>query len=259
MALIDITFASASLKRWVDATVIVPLEAAGDPNAVKPEKFPTLYLLHGFSGNHKDWLSYSKIRTYAEEHNLAVVMPSGENCFYVDDESSDIRYGAFVKELVEFTRKLFPLSDDRNNTFIGGLSMGGFGALRNGLYYSPLFSKVVALSGAYILDNIAGQNEDYRDAMASYGYYARVFGDLHKLKGSDKDPAACAVRAVENGSAPEVFMACGSEDFLIKENRNMYASLQDSGIKAEFHEAPGIHNWVFWDSWIEPAIAWLLK
>lgn len=259
MAVMEISFASASLKRWVDVTAIVPLEAAGVPDMGKPEKFPALYLLHGFSGNHKDWLTYSKIRTYAEKNNLAVIMPSGENCFYVDDEQADIRYGEFIKELVLFTRKMFPLSDKREETFIGGLSMGGFGALRNGLYYNELFGKIISLSGAYILDDIAGKDEDFQDAVASYGYYARVFGDLDKVKESDKNPVVCAVDAVESGCVPEVFMACGTEDFLNKANRKMCADLEDVGVKAEYYEGPGGHEWIFWDTWMEKAVKWLFK
>lgn len=91
MALIEMTFAADTLQRWTDVTVILPVENAGVPNVVKPEVFPTLYLLHGFSGNSKDWLTYSNIRLWAEQYNMAVVMPSGENGFYVDNNGAEIR------------------------------------------------------------------------------------------------------------------------------------------------------------------------
>lgn len=78
-------------------------------------------------------------------------MPSGENRFYLDDEKSGELYGEFIgKELVEFTRKLFPLSDKREDTFIAGLSMGGYGAIRNGLKYAENFGCVIGLSAALV-------------------------------------------------------------------------------------------------------------
>lgn len=81
--------------------------------------------------------------------NLAVVMPAGENAFYVDQPSIGAMHGQFIgEELVEITRKMFPLSRKREDTFIGGLSMGGFGALRNGLKYHDTFGAVICLSGA---------------------------------------------------------------------------------------------------------------
>ena len=123
MALIEMNFAANTRKRWTDVVAIIPLEDAGIPNCVKPEKFPTLYLLHGFGGNAMDWLTYSNIRLFAEQHQLAVIMPSGENGSYLDNEEEEIFNGAFIEELVQFTRKMFPLSPRREDTYIGGLSM----------------------------------------------------------------------------------------------------------------------------------------
>ena len=95
----------------------------------------------------------TRIQAWAEANDLAVIMPSGENRFYLDDEKSGELYGEFIgKELVEFTRKLFPLSDKREDTFIAGLSMGGYGAIRNGLKYAENFGCVIGLSAALVHD-----------------------------------------------------------------------------------------------------------
>lgn len=258
MAIMHVTFASQSLKRWTDFTVIVPLEKGPEQTRETPERFPTLYLLHGYTGNCFDWCTGSNIRAYAEKNKIAVVMPSGENSFYLDDEKADIRYAGFLAELVEFTRKMFPLSETREETFIGGLSMGGFGALRNGFYYSELFGKVIGLSGAYIQDELADMKEE-GNGVAPRGYYERVFGDLKTAAGSDKNPLVCAQQAVKKGTAPKVFMACGTEDFLISQNRAMQERLKQAGVSVDYFEGSGVHDWQFWNAWIEKAIDWLIS
>lgn len=81
----------------------------------KPYK--TLYLLHGIFGNYSDWVCGTRIQRYAEEHDLAVVMPSGDNAFYVDQPAGGNFYGEFVgRELVELTRRIFPLSHEREDS-----------------------------------------------------------------------------------------------------------------------------------------------
>lgn len=151
MALLQMQLFSRSLMRTVPVTVVLPADKMTDFNApLLPEKkYPTLYLLHGIFGSSLDWLSGTRIERYATEHDLCVVMPSGDNSFYVDRPGANQNYGMFVgQELVELTRRMLPLSRERKDTFIGGLSMGGFGALRNGLKYSDTFSAIIALSAA---------------------------------------------------------------------------------------------------------------
>lgn len=259
MALIEMTFAADTLKRWTEATVILPVESAGMEGIEKPKYFPTLYLLHGFSGNRNDWLTYSNIRLLAEQRNLAVVMPSGENGFYTDVGEMETENGAFIQELVEFTRKVYPLSKEREQTFIGGLSMGGFGALRNGMIYHNIFGKIFSLSGAFIIDDVAGKKEGFSDGMAGYAYYHRVFGNLDTLEHSLNNPLVCAGKAIDAQEIPEVFMACGTEDFVIEKNRNMKKALCGLGIEPTYYEGPGAHDWLFWNTWLEKALNWMME
>lgn len=261
MAVFRVTFAADSLFRNASLNVILPIEAPPIPGLPpKPEKFKTLYLLHGFSGNHDDWLDYSQIREIAEQNNLAIVMPSAENSWYIDTGVMGAQYMSYIaKDIVEFTRKTFPLSDKREDTFIGGLSMGGFGALRIGSLYHEVFSKIFTLSGAFIVDNIADRTPGYRDEIADYDYYVRCFGDLSKIRGTEKDPIWCVEQAVAAGNMPELYMAIGRNDFLIKENRAMKKALTKRGVKFSYTETKGIHDWVFWRSAIGPAVNWLLE
>ncbi|MBQ1641096.1 MAG: acetylesterase, partial [Lachnospiraceae bacterium] len=144
MALIQVNYLSKALFRTVPLNVILPVDrfdADTDRYLNGPErKYKTLYLLHGLLGNYTDWVSQTRIQKWAEEKNLAVVMPSGDNAFYFNSRTPWNDYGTFIgQELVEITRRMFPLSDKREDTYIAGLSMGGFGALRNGIVYSDTF------------------------------------------------------------------------------------------------------------------------
>ena len=133
-------FHFGSLKRTITINAILPTDKFVRPGTPKPEKkpFKTLYLLHGIFGNYTDWVAGTRIQRWAQDNDLAVIMPSGENGFYVDHPGrGDQLYGEFIgQELVQFTRDLFHLSDKREDTYIAGLSMGGYGALRNGLKYA---------------------------------------------------------------------------------------------------------------------------
>ena len=60
MALMQMEFKSKTLKRTVSMNVILPIERFRGP-------YPTLYLLHGLTDNYNGWLSYSRIRLWAED------------------------------------------------------------------------------------------------------------------------------------------------------------------------------------------------
>jgi S-formylglutathione hydrolase FrmB len=191
----------------------------------------------------------------ADWYNLAVIMPSGENSFYTDSGMKGEMYSTFIsKELVEFTRKLFPLSHTREDTLIGGFSMGGYGAFINGINHSETFGSVIALSSAFILDRIKGLKKGESDRLESYDYYCSVFGEISKFEGSDLDPEAAAEKLKKSGRpVPKIYLACGTEDLLIDSNRAMRDSLTRFGYDFSYEEGPGEHNWKFWDCYIERA------
>lgn len=263
MAIIDVNFFSNTLMRQVTYKAIVPTDKPVMPGE-KPEElkpFKTLYLLHGIMGNYNDWVTHTRVTKLAAEKGVAVVMPSGDNSFYVDQQSACNNYGEYIgRELVEETRKLFPLSHKREDTFIGGLSMGGYGAVRNGLKYYNTFGAVVGLSSAFILDHAVNSTEESHWPFGRRSYYEHVFGDISKLIGSDKDPKALVKRIKEDkGSFPRIYLACGTEDFLIESNRQFRDFLVSEGVEHTYVESKGVHDWKFWDEYIEKALDWLVK
>ncbi|MGZ7441125.1 alpha/beta hydrolase [Paenibacillus sp. TH7-28] len=262
MAMLNIQFFSKCMRREVSLSALVPLGCPPLGQSAEEEIRPlkALYLLHGYSGNHTDWIVFSRIRELSDKYKIAVFMPSGENHFYLDDEDKGQLYGEFLgNELVEFTRSMFPLSRNREDTLIGGLSMGGYGAIRNGLKYAGRFGRVIALSSALIPYKIAGLAPGFKDAIADYNYYTSVFGDLDRLQGSDKDPEALVKQLKETGaSIPGIYMACGSQDFLLDVNRRFHDYLNQKDIPHLYVESAGAHDWNFWNKYIGPAIEWAI-
>ena len=285
MALISVDYFSSSLMRTTTLEIILPVDDqgaayatdsvmrhAGDsledemraweqsPYPPKKAPFKTLFLLHGISGNHADWISETRIRSWAENHGIAVVMPSGYNAFYLDQPEVHNYYGRFVgQELVEVARRMFPLSTRREDTFIGGISMGAYGALRNGLKYCETFGSIVALSSAMIIDSFDQVISSDGLFFLSRDFLEHTFGDLSHVRDSDKDPARLAADLVYcDRPRPRIFMTCGNQDPLAEANRMLAGRMRDTGLDVTYHEMNGGHDWDFWNAALPEALNWLL-
>lgn len=260
MALIQVNFFSKSLMRTVPMNVILPVDKLAPPGAPVREKslYKTLYLLHGVFGNYTDWVTGTNLLRWAEENDLAVVMPSGDNMFYVDQPEAHNFYGEFIgKELVEITRKMFPLSQQREDTFIAGLSMGGYGAIRNGLKYHDVYGYIAGLSPALIIDDMDKRTDD-TFFLSSRSYAQSCFGDLSKLMGSDKNPKWLVTKLIsEKADIPQIYLACGQQDMLLSNTTQFRDFLISLGIKVTYEEGPGGHDWDFWNKYIRRVLEWL--
>lgn len=252
MALIQVNYLSKALFRTVPLNVILPVDrfdADTDRYLNGPErKYKTLYLLHGLLGNYTDWVSQTRIQKWAEEKNLAVVMPSGDNAFYFNSRTPWNDYGTFIgQELVEITRRMFPLSDKREDTYIAGLSMGGFGALRNGIVYSDTFGYVAGLSAAvHIFEDTSEE--------ANIG----LFDNIEEASKTDKNPWVAVEDMLAAGrSVPYIYMACGTQDDLMPANIAFRDYLESKGIKVTWDEDDYGHDWDFWDSQLKKVLDWL--
>jgi S-formylglutathione hydrolase FrmB len=260
MASIQATFFAKSMKRQVTFNAFIPKEKMDIPGfPAPPEPMKTIILLHGFSGIGTDWAYGTRVQELSMRHNIAVLLPSGENSFYLDDVEKGEFFGEYVgRELIEFARSLFGLSSRREDTYIGGFSMGGYGAIRNGLKYHENFGGIVALSSALIVKDISKIQPGYSNSIADYAYYRRVFGEPGLLIGSDKDPETLVESLRESGGTPPgIFMACGTDDFLIAENRDLHDFFVRKNIEHTYLEGPGAHTYAFWDTYIEKAFMWM--
>lgn len=264
MALLEINYFSNALKKITPFQMILPNDLQPimyENNENYKREIKTLYLLHGFSGASTDWMLGSMAQELAIKYNLCIVMPSGDNSFYLDGKETGRAYATFVgEELVQYIASTFHLSAKKEDVFIGGLSMGGFGAIHTGYQFPSTFGKMFGLSSALIIYNIMNREPGFFDVIANYDYYRLVFGDLKQLENSENNPEYLLKKRIKEGvDVPPLFMACGTEDFLLENNRNFCKFLSAVGANFIYEESEGIHDWVFWNKYLEPAIQWLLS
>ena len=132
-AYVHCNFHSCILRMQVDVSILLPeKERMEDVEQGKKgetfgknKKYQTLYLLHGFTGDHLTYLRTSKIERYADEHQIMVVMPSVYNSAYTDMKYGLDYFSYLTEELTDFVERNFPAATKRENRFIAGMSMGG--------------------------------------------------------------------------------------------------------------------------------------
>ena len=225
------------------------------PQRLAAGKAKTLYLLHGMSDDEGTWMRRTSIERYAEEKGLAVVMPDGGLGWYTDMYRGLAWFKFISGELPALCRRFFPiLSDKREDTYIGGNSMGGYGALKCALRAPRTFSKVISLSGALDAADTAINNT----VPATRRYWEDVFGPAEDVSGSENDLFAAATALTDPALRPRIYMWCGTEDFLYGQNIRMRDHLRALGYDLTYEESPGDHQWKYWDKKIADALDWLL-
>ena len=257
MALIQVNYLSRALFRTVPLNVILPADKinymTGEYLDSNGQKFKTLYLLHGLLGNYTDWVAGTRIQRWAEERNLAVVMPSGDNSFYFNGRMPMDDYETFIgKELPEVTRRMFPLSDKREDTFIAGLSMGGYGAFRNGIVFSDTFGYVGEFSGAMHLFEKKEADKGVSE------FDKKLFEDTEAAGKTNLNPRVAFDEMLAEGRpVPKFYMSCGTLDPLYQANVDMRDFVKSKGVDVTWDEEERAHDWDFWDSQILKYLNWL--
>ena len=244
MPLLHANFFSESLGVCVSADVILPLSRK--PLA-RQTKHPTLYLLHGLSDDHTIWQRRTSIERYVEDYDLAVVMPAVNRSFYTD-MASGYAYGTYVGEELPFVmRAMFNLSEAREDNFVAGLSMGGYGAFKLALEHPERFAYAASLSGALDMADVGEQQ-----APDNEKEWRLIFGDLKKMRGSANDVLALARAAAgSKGPLPRLYQYCGTEDFLYRPNLKFRDLARELKLDLTFEEGPGGHTWKYWDEKIQ--------
>ncbi|MBO5623876.1 MAG: acetylesterase [Butyrivibrio sp.] len=237
---------------------IPPMLMGDNENYKRPMK--TLYLLHGFSGNESDWEYNGVAEDIAAMYNMAVIMITAGNNFYLDRAATGCQYQTFAgEEVVQYTRKLFGLSEKKEDTLIGGLSMGGFGAIHTALAYPETFGAAIALSPALVIHEIEGIKPGVSGLLANYEYYREVFGNLDKVADSDANPEVLYNKLKDAGKdIPPIYMAIGTEDTLYPHNQIFRKFLEEKGAEFKYEEGPGIHDWKFWNEYVFKGLNWAL-
>jgi putative tributyrin esterase len=246
MALIRCDFYSEALEMGTSMTVILPGGDAVDPP-------PVLYLLHGLTDDHTAWTRFSSVERYAEELGLAVVMPSAGRSFYAN-EAYGLRFWDFLSaELPERVGQFFRVSPHREDTYVAGLSMGGYGAMKWALREPERFAAAATLSGALDLAYITGH--DPRPHVRPL--VERVFAD-RTVAGGDED-LMHLIRIADPASLPRLMLRCGAEDHLVAQSRRFVAACATAGVDLEAAFEPGEHTWAYWERQLPGMLAWLLK
>lgn len=253
MALIQCDFFSEALGMCSSIYVILPQKTTGQIGMAGKSfegKHPTLYLLHGQSDDHTIWLRRTSIERYVADMGLAVVMPNVHRSFYTDMVRG-YKYWTYVtEELPAIARSFFPLSDKREDNFVAGLSMGGYGAMKIGLSHPDRYAAAASLSGA--LDMSGRLGEHYSNEMEN------VFGPAESFKGSPNDLMYLAEKlASSDAPRPKLYQCCGTEDFLYANNIKFRDHLRSLGLELTYEEEPGTHEWGYWDKKIQNILRWL--
>lgn len=262
MAIVKVNFFSESLMRTVNFLAIVPIDKRSvDGNVVRPKgkPFKTLYLLHGVFGSEYDWITSTRIKQWAQDRNLVVVMPAGENKFYNDHPAASDNFAKFIgEELVDFTRRMFCLSEKREDTYIAGLSMGGYGAFVTGLRYPETFGYMGCFSSALLLEDYP-EDDSATNLIRKRCFYEEVLGKEEEVRGSSNDYFALAARLRKSQKQlPKLYMACGLRDhILLDANRGYRDYLRGLGWAFDYFEDEGGHDWGFWDKHIYRFLEWL--
>jgi S-formylglutathione hydrolase FrmB len=217
--------------------------------------FPVLYLLHGLSDDASTWLRRSRIEVYVKDLPLVVVMPDGYRGFYTDNAEGPAYARHVGEELSALIERTFPVIAARSARAIGGLSMGGYGALRLGLGYAERYCSIHSHSGALGWDAKGGLKAMAKRREWSPEFVAeltRVFG--RSPAGGPNDLVALAKKAKRARRLPAIALDCGTEDYLLADNRAFVARLREAGIPFEYREHPGAHDWDYWDLHVRAAL-----
>ncbi|MCC5828243.1 MAG: esterase family protein [Phycisphaeraceae bacterium] len=258
MALIHCNFFSETLGLSCSMDVILPQATSrqiGMAGRAGRGLHPALYLLHGLSDDHTIWQRRTSIERYVAELGLAVVMPAVDRSFYADMASGP-RYWTFIsEELPALARSFFPLSDRREDNFVAGLSMGGYGAMKLGLSCPDRFAAAASLSGVVDIGCRTLSSASSRDGFR----WDSVFDDPSSLAGSENDLFELARRVASDGpSVPRLFLCCGDEDGLFEMNERFRDHLRELGLEPEWHADAGrAHDWGYWDERIQTVLNWL--
>ncbi|MDN7144796.1 alpha/beta hydrolase-fold protein [Liquorilactobacillus mali] len=236
-----IDFYSNCLKMKTGINVLLPDEPQGP--------LTVLVLLHGLGDDENSWVTQTPLERYVGQESLAVIIPRAERSYYQNGLAGQKYFDYICIELLAKCRGWFNLSRDMEHTFIGGLSMGGFGAAKAVLLHPEIYKSAFLMSAS--LNMLQSWERNKEREM----WYKTLFGSLQKLKNSEND----LFSLIENGDKttikPYIWQLCGRDDPFYQENYSFSKHLKENGYKNLFVEVEGNHSWEVWDKAIIKVIA----
>ena len=237
--------------------VLLPQRTGPENKSKRRPRYRVLYLLHGHSDDHTAWQRWTSIERYVEGLNLAVVMPNVHRSFYTDMVHGG-KYWQFISEEVPaIVHDLFPLSTRRKDTFVAGLSMGGYGAFKLALSLPERYAAAASLSGALDIREVVNAHGDRNDKEWLRQMH-NVFGDLGRVPGSKHDLFTLVKRVARGNIKARLYQCCGTEDFLHDDNLRFRDMARKLPLDLTYEEGPGDHNWAYWDGMIQKVLDWML-
>ncbi len=253
MAFFEMQYYSTLLERHISVNVIIPDRAKNHPD----EKYKTLYLFHGLGDNHAGWARQTSIERYAEEFNVAVIMPAVERSWYTDTLGG-IPYFSFVcEELTTVIPNFFRnVSTERENVIVGGLSMGGYGAVKAALTHPEKFGACIALSAS--MDIASPHRENLLTEWRAI--FDRELESVTHLRGTQHDLYVLARQAHDEGKKfPKMFIWCGESDDLLDSSIRFHNLLDELSVPHNFSVSEGNHTWKWWDKHIVSGLHYILN
>jgi S-formylglutathione hydrolase FrmB len=245
---VDDSVKSAALGgRWMRYRVLLP--ATYDAGA---RRFASLYLLHGYGGAFSNWETHTRLTQHMAAYDLVIVLPEGQNSYYVNAAAAPTeRFETYIQDdLVKDVEGKYRVMPARYARAIGGLSMGGYGALKFGLRRPAQFAVAGSMSGAVGAGrSVAASTPSEPPTPAQVAARERT-NALLGAPGSPERAANDLFALVESSDAaklPYLYLDCGTEDALLDANREFTALLLKRKAAYEYHELPGGHTWDYWD------------
>jgi enterochelin esterase-like enzyme len=221
---------------------------------ISARSYPVLYLLHGYSDNETAWVQFGEVNSTAdklisqqEAPAMIIVMPDAGVTWYINDYLGKTRYeDMFFNEFIPYIEKTYRIRTSKEFRAVGGLSMGGYGALGYSMRHPEIFSSCIALSSGVHTND---------EALERFKNIKYNFTDVYGPLAGDSLPAYWKLYNIldiastfpkETLESVKYYIDCGDKDFLIASNCELHLILKKRGIAHEFRVREGEHNWTYW-------------
>lgn len=250
MALVNMNFFSYYLGMDTPLTVLLPEKRGSKPQLHQDKKYPVLYLLHGHADDNTAWIRKSNIELLIRDFDVIVVMPTTHRGFYTNSQYGYKYFDYMTKELPIVISNMFPASAKREDTYVAGYSMGGYGALKLAMTCPEIYGHSASMSGATDNYFLAEKARDMFSVEDFAENIHNVFGGADDYYGSENDIKYLIdeLQKKDKSLIPQMYMCCGTKDPLWQPYAQLKEYIQnETKLEVKFDEEEEGHNWTFWN------------